>query len=353
MRSAKIIILTYADDVSRAAYINTLRKKAILTRAGFKVNVYIHKPGLFVKDIFILKNLLNSGDLLFVRIDGSGLLDKFTLVKFLIPGVKIVWDVHGFPDENYTSQKPSEFNRLKVHWKRKLLSLFVDQCFLISKELKSFARHKIFIKRASIVHNISSINSEKKGWGLPGEGLFDDSRFIVLWGGNARLKWQALDLVEQVAQKVYAFDKSILFLVFGRESWHKFSWRKNIVFLDNLPIEEFMVYVKSAHLCLALYKKPAKTPFYFMPLKIIDYMAVGKPVLASNFGTIRSLITDGKDGVLTDNNPGDIARKIIHLKQYPSKRARIGKNAREKVLKYFSLPKASRDYVDALKPLAN
>ena len=60
---------------------------------------------------------------------------------------------------------------------------------------------------------------------------------------------------------------------------------------------EQVAHVARAHGCgIAPY--PADAPFYFSPLKIVEYMAAGVPVVASDIGQIPSLIRHGTTGLL-------------------------------------------------------
>lgn len=60
-------------------------------------------------------------------------------------------------------------------------------------------------------------------------------------------------------------------------------------------------------------------PAYRMspPQKVIEYMASGKPVVANKIHTHSMLITDEYDGFLTNNDPAEIADRILFLKSHP------------------------------------
>ena len=51
--------------------------------------------------------------------------------------------------------------------------------------------------------------------------------------------------------------------------------------------------------------------FYFSPLKLFEYMAVGKPVVASRIGQIQEVIQDAETGLLVrPGDPGDLVEKM-------------------------------------------
>jgi glycosyltransferase involved in cell wall biosynthesis len=77
---------------------------------------------------------------------------------------------------------------------------------------------------------------------------------------------------------------------------------------------------------------PAGDAFYFSPLKVLEYMAAGLPVVASRIGQLEELIVDGQTGVLCA--PGDaraLAASLIRLGDDPVLRLRLGTAARSAV----------------------
>jgi glycosyltransferase involved in cell wall biosynthesis len=74
------------------------------------------------------------------------------------------------------------------------------------------------------------------------------------------------------------------------------------------------------------------------PVKIVESMAAGTPVLASNLGVIRALITHGTDGYLA--RPGDVrdwALAIRRLLSNVTLRVRLAAGARHTAANCFTL----------------
>jgi glycosyltransferase involved in cell wall biosynthesis len=72
-----------------------------------------------------------------------------------------------------------------------------------------------------------------------------------------------------------------------------------------------------------------RTTFYASPMKILEYMAMGKPVIAPALDNIRDLITDGCTGLLfRPDDRQDLIRRLEELLQSPHRRATIGQAAR-------------------------
>jgi glycosyltransferase involved in cell wall biosynthesis len=65
--------------------------------------------------------------------------------------------------------------------------------------------------------------------------------------------------------------------------------------------EDVVQYMHAMDVAVAPY--PPLSKFYFSPLKILEYMAAGRAVVASDIGQLRYLIRDGETGILLP--PGD------------------------------------------------
>jgi glycosyltransferase involved in cell wall biosynthesis len=73
---------------------------------------------------------------------------------------------------------------------------------------------------------------------------------------------------------------------------------------------------------------PPMNGFYFSPLKLYEYLAMGRPVVASAIGQMCDVIEDGVTGLLTDpGNPDDMAAKIARLRGDPKLRDALGRAA--------------------------
>lgn len=93
------------------------------------------------------------------------------------------------------------------------------------------------------------------------------------------------------------------------------------------------------------------------PLKILESMAVGVPVVASDLPVVRELVTDGEHGRLVPpGRPSELARALRLLLEDDAARARLGRQAREHVAGRFTWEAATRRlaavYTDLSVPAA-
>ncbi len=78
-------------------------------------------------------------------------------------------------------------------------------------------------------------------------------------------------------------------------------------------------------------KLPAE--LWFSPLKLYEYMAAGKAIVASKDGQIADVLIDEVNGRLVEpGNVTELAQAIIHLLQHPEDRERLGYSARQQAV---------------------
>jgi glycosyltransferase involved in cell wall biosynthesis len=69
--------------------------------------------------------------------------------------------------------------------------------------------------------------------------------------------------------------------------------------------------------------------FYYSPLKVLEYMAAGRAVVASGLGQVAELIADGETGLLVPpGDPGPLVEALLRLAEDPALRRRLGAAAR-------------------------
>ena len=79
---------------------------------------------------------------------------------------------------------------------------------------------------------------------------------------------------------------------------------------------------------------------------LMEYMAMGKPVVATRGGGTAELINDGIEGYLVNQrDPGMMADRIIILLNNSGLREKLGNAARTRIIDAFSIERMVNDYV--------
>ena len=91
-------------------------------------------------------------------------------------------------------------------------------------------------------------------------------------------------------------------------------------------------FLRSMDVAVAPY--PDLRPFYFSPLKVYEYMAAGRAVVASRVGQLAELVDDGVTGLLcAPGDPAALAEALWRLRNDVELRLRLGRAARASVLR--------------------
>jgi len=90
------------------------------------------------------------------------------------------------------------------------------------------------------------------------------------------------------------------------------------------------------------------------PLGVMEAMAAGLPVIATNAGGTGEIILDGKDGFLVPpRDPDKMAEAIIKVLNDPKKAKEMAKKGKEKVYNYYFFDRMINDYKNLYLRLIN
>tara|TARA_B100000315_G_scaffold8981_1_gene8839 strand:- start:13475 stop:14572 length:1098 start_codon:yes stop_codon:yes gene_type:complete len=90
-----------------------------------------------------------------------------------------------------------------------------------------------------------------------------------------------------------------------------------------------------------------------VPQSIIQGMAMGIPVIASDIKSLREVVTDGETGILSPmKNSGELAKKIILLLNNKELMRKMGNNGRKFVVEKFTMEKMISSVENLYKKMA-
>jgi glycosyltransferase involved in cell wall biosynthesis len=149
--------------------------------------------------------------------------------------------------------------------------------------------------------------------------------------------WHGLHVLIDAFKRVAASDPSYRLLIVGdgperaRLSSLATPHLSLVTMVGAVPADEVPAWLASIDLAVAPY--PAMQEFYFSPLKVYEYMAAGRAVIASRIGQLQTLLEHGHTGWhVPPGDAGALADAIVYLRERPQLRARIGQAARKMVL---------------------
>ena len=164
-----------------------------------------------------------------------------------------------------------------------------------------------------------------------------DGKFVVGWAGSFR-RFHGVEMaVEAWSRARRAIPDGVMLLVGdGPErapveaTCHR-NGPSDTIFTGTVAHTEMPTYL--AAMDVALMVDPWAREFHYSPIKLWEYLACGKAIIAPRVGEISELLTDGVDALLVD--PGEIdcvVDAIVRLHGDPALRAALGAAARAKAL---------------------
>ena len=106
-------------------------------------------------------------------------------------------------------------------------------------------------------------------------------------------------------------------------------------FLGHVEPQRRFQIIADADVCLLPLTDTSIGSRYTSPLKLFEYMAAGKPIVAADVPALRSVICDGVDGILAPvNDPAQLAHAVTQLLNNPASAKAIGKAAHVSAARY-------------------
>ncbi|MDD5609946.1 MAG: glycosyltransferase family 4 protein [Candidatus Omnitrophica bacterium] len=166
---------------------------------------------------------------------------------------------------------------------------------------------------------------------------------------------QYIDLFIKAANIILHNEPGVKFMIVGKgfmeESLKRLTFELGIndkvIFTGSVPHDEIPQYIAAADICVAPFKD-TKAVRCKSPLKIVEYMAMGKPVVASSVGEARIML--GGVGVMV--SPGDyraLAGGISRLLKDNVLKENLGIFARKRIEKKYNWRNISSCLVAAYK----
>ncbi|PYT89388.1 MAG: hypothetical protein DMG36_22405 [Acidobacteria bacterium] len=160
-------------------------------------------------------------------------------------------------------------------------------------------------------------------------------KFVLAFVGSFK-PWHGADFLLSVFEEFHKLQPSSRLLLIGdgplkgelQEKARLAGLEKAVVFTGIVPHEEIRRYLARVDVALAPY--PRLDNFYYSPLKLFEYMAAGRVVVASNAGQIPQIIRHRVTGLLYE--PGDRAgllNCLCELRKDAALREELGRNARK------------------------
>jgi len=271
------------------------------------------------------------------------------MAKLRGKGRPLVYDMHenlsaDIPAKSYIPKALKPLARFTVP--RLLKSWLRGQNVVFA--VKEFPDLYPWVESYAVVQNLFKLAN------LPDEASFSSPRFTLGYlGGMTEVRGCMLTL--EVLDKLQDKGHDVGYEAVGPEMEGRLMEYqditanrelKNVSFVGSLPLKEAYAHVMGCQAGLLLFQ-PSPNHENCCPNKLFEYMALGLPVIASNFSLIREVVDATGCGIVVDPTDIDeIAQAVEVLINDPAAAAEMGKRGQQAVHEKYSWQSAAKNLTE-------
>jgi glycosyltransferase involved in cell wall biosynthesis len=319
---------------------------SIISRVMFNLLILFYLP---------FKILRKKTDI--VMIDGGNVYPPFVLVLKLL-GHPLIMDLRTLPTGEMKTAQSFFFDSSMY-----LSKLIVNGYTAITPEVKKILIQKYRIEDAKIGIWTSgvSLKSFTKPTTTSNEtAIQKDAQCLYLMNHGKYSRSRGMeDLINGIGHVDPSIRSKIKLIVVGTDCdtnselhklIHKLNLQNNIMFIPPVPHEKIPAYIDNCD--VGVIPLPTNIIWWRVsaPLKTLEYLGMGKPIIATDIPFHREIFEKGECGVLVkDSEPATIAKAIEYLYNHKDKLNDMGKKAREIVEHYYTWEKSAQDLETFMK----
>ncbi len=292
-------------------------------------------PGIFDKIAFLIKQTISA--LVLVRI---ALRNKYDVIYsrdelpiFLLSFFRknLVFEAHRFSKKRNIFYRCFKKNNIKI--------IVISQGLKDEFIRQGFNRKNILVAPDGVDLEQFKINKTQPEY----RTILDLplNKILVLYTGHL-YEWKGADMLLEAARS-FQNRENILFVFVGGTDFNVKDFRdrvkmmqlNNVMIVGFVPHNEVSLYLKAADiLVLPNSGKEDISRLYTSPLKMFEYMASGKPIIASDLPSIREVLTDYSAFFSRPDDAGSLItmiNEVINNMPEAEKRAQL---ALQEVVKY-------------------
>jgi glycosyltransferase involved in cell wall biosynthesis len=188
-------------------------------------------------------------------------------------------------------------------------------------------------------------------------GLEEGAFYIGFVGSFA--PWQGLDILIEAAKQVKKQGYfQIKYILVGsgekesiiRKSVQEYGLEQEILFSGRVAYGQVVYYINACDITVAPFTKERNSITGVSPLKLFEYLACGRPVIASRVDGVKEVIEEGKCGYLFEpGNAEELANRIIQSYQERDTFQEMGVRGRRLVESKYSWRTTAERIVEVLE----
>jgi len=184
---------------------------------------------------------------------------------------------------------------------------------------------------------------------------YDIKRPLVLYLGQLHGGQYVELFIETASKLIKEHQKDISFMIVGdgyqaeelKKIAHRLNFNGRLIFAGAVSHELVPQYIAAADICVACFEENEVT-LCKSPLKIVEYLASGKAIVASNVGEVPNML--GESGVLT--SPGDsssLASGILKVLENNDLKNKLEQLARKRAEEEYNWTVTAENFLRAYR----
>jgi glycosyltransferase involved in cell wall biosynthesis len=281
---------------------------------------------------------------------------------------KIIYELNGIPEDEKSlfKMKPAELSNSE---KQEIFS-FSDYYFSSQTKLKFFILKKALNLADKIIAVTPGIKANlERDYNIPGEKIvivsngantslfkpldqeickkelgLDPKLFYICFVGNLA-PWQGIEYLVKAAPLILARFPQCRFLIVGdgvmKPELLKLSRELGVenrfIFTGVVAYDHVPFYINASDICVAPFIVARNAKIGLSPLKLYEYMACKKPVVASDISGVSDVLKASEGGfAVVPENPSALAEAILKLLESPDSRIKLGSKGLSYVTENYS-----------------
>lgn len=167
-----------------------------------------------------------------------------------------------------------------------------------------------------------------------------EASYFVVFVGDL-VAWQGVDYLIKSVSYVLKDCPETRFMIVGDgmmrqelvELARQSGVADKVIFVGMVPYQDVSLYINAGDVCVAPFTARRNEKVGLSPLKLYEYMACGKPVVASRISGLEVLAENNAGILVTPESPPELAQAILRLLQDKELGQQMGKRGWEYVVK--------------------
>ncbi len=286
--------------------------------------------------LFYLFRKVSNYDIIYARDYHAATMAIFPRVLFK---KRIVYEINGLASEEHKLYRKSTLGTILVAAIKKaehLAGRCSDKVIAVTPQIASYLishhgcqpvkvaviSNGVNLKLFHPVHDPALINTARRNLGIR------ENDVVVIFVGNLA-PWQGIEYLIQAAPELIKLFKDLKFLIVGdgmlkREIEAEIKMRnisEHFLMTGMVEYSKIPLYINAADICILLKRKLASG---FSPLKLYEYMACGKPILASRVEGLEFIEKEGIGRLVEPEDSGEVQKALYEMIQDQEGRGNMG-----------------------------